>query len=181
MKINEGFAIAFKNLPAYIVKVPAIHKDTPYIQALGKTPSGLFIITSAHNGLRAGYLASFVQQASFEPVIFSVACHPDRYPYRLMLESGKFGISIIPQDDTILMKTFAKGHGPEEDLIMDVEHEDVEGVPLLKNSIGGAVFDVIEIVQPGDHMIVFGQVMDGRLYQGEKEPWVHVRKHALTY
>lgn len=156
-------------------------KEIPFVQVLGKVPSGLFIVTAVHQGKRAGFLASFVQQASFEPLIFSVACHPDRYPYRLMNESGRFGLNLIPEDDKILMKTFAKGHGPEEDLILDVEHEDLDGVPLLKNSLGGIVCDIIEVTQPGDHMIVFGQALDGKYYQPEKQSWVHVRKHALTY
>ena len=158
-----------------------LNKDDPFVQVLGKIPSGLFVVTAAHNGQRAGFLASFIQQVSFSPLIIAVACHPARYPYQLMRESHRFGISLIPDDDKILMKKFAKGHGPEEDLIMDIEHEDVEGVPLLKNSLGGAAFEIVEVVQPGDHMVVFGQVLDGKSYQSEKQPWVHIRKHALTY
>lgn len=158
-----------------------ITKDMDFVQVLGRTPSGLFIVTAAHQNERAAYLASFVQQASFSPLIFSIACHPDRYPYRLIRESKKFGLSIIPEDDKILLKTFAKGHGPDEDLIATVDFQDVSTVPLLKDSLGGAVFEVVNEIKPGDHAIFYGNVLGGALFSTDTKPWVHVRKSALSY
>ena len=158
-----------------------IDKETPFVQALGRTPSGLFIVTAQAGDKRAAYLASFVQQASFSPLVFSIACHPDRYPYSLIKESGKFAINLIPEGDQVLMKTFAKGHGPEDDLIATVDFENIEGVPVLKDAIGAAVFEVTDEVKPGDHAIIFGKALDGVFYQESKSPWVHIRKSALTY
>lgn len=151
------------------------------LAALGRTPSGLFIVTAAHEGRRAAFLGSFVQQASFAPVIFSVAIHPERYPYQIVHTAKKFALNIVPEGDQILMQKFAKGHGPESDPIAEVEHEIVAGVPLLKAALGGAVFDVVGETRPGDHVLVFGQAVDGRLYNADKKPWVHVRKSAKNY
>lgn len=158
-----------------------ITKDTDFVQALGRIPSGLFIVTAAHQNERAAYLASFVQQASFSPLIFSIACHPGRYPYHIIRDSKKFGLSVIPEGDKILMKTFAKGHGPEEDLIATVDFQDVNGVPLLKDSLGGAVFEVVNEIKPGDHAIFYGTAIAGALFSADAKPWVHVRKSALSY
>lgn len=155
--------------------------EQDYLTALGRTPSGLFIVTSAANGRQAAFLGSFVQQASFSPLIFSVAVHPERYPYELMSQSKKFGLSLVGENDQILLKKFAKGHGPESDPISEVSFEVVEGVPLLKDALGGAVFEIIDESKPGDHVIVFGQVLAGRLYDAERKPWVHVRKSAKNY
>lgn len=156
-------------------------KNDAFVQALGKVPSGLFIVTAASGDQRAGFLASFVQQASFDPLVFSIAVHPDRFPYTLMKESKKFAINIIPEGDKVLMKTFAKGHGPDEDLVGTVDFEDCNGVPILKDAIGSAVCEIVSETQPGDHMIVFGKAVAGNFFQEDAKPWVHTRKSAMSY
>lgn len=155
--------------------------ESDFLAVLGKVPSGLFIVTAAHEGKRAAFLASFVQQASFEPLIFSVAVHPERLPYALITTSGKFALNIVSEIDSVLIKTFAKGHGPDTDPIATVTHEDVAGVPLLKDALGGAVFEVVHEARPGDHAIIFGKAIDGRLYRQDVKPWVHTRKSAKSY
>lgn len=151
------------------------------LAVLGKVPSGLFIVTAAREDKRAAFLGSFVQQASFEPVIFSIAVHPDRYPYSLISKSKRFALNVVPENDEILLKTFAKGHGPETDPISGVDHEYFQGMPLLKDAIGGAVFEVVSEIKPGDHAIVFGRALDGKIFHADKKPWVHVRKSAKNY
>ena len=111
----------------------------------------------------------------------SIACHPERYPYTLIKKSQRFGLNVIPEGDKVLMKTFAKGHGPDEDLIASVAHEMVEGVPLLKDALGSAVCEVSEEIKPGDHAIFYGEVKAGLLFDESAKPWVHIRKSALSY
>ena len=41
-------------------------------QAVGHIPSGLFIVTTTDGGKKDGYLASWVQQVSFEPLVLSL-------------------------------------------------------------------------------------------------------------
>jgi flavin reductase (DIM6/NTAB) family NADH-FMN oxidoreductase RutF len=148
---------------------------------LGKVPSGLFIVSAAHNGKRAAYLASFVQQASFKPLIFSVACHPDRYPYQLISSSKRFALNVIPEGDQILLKAFAKGHGPETDPFAAIAHDTLDGLPILKDAIGAATFELISESKPGDHVLLFGQAREGVLFDEGRKPWVHTRKSALNY
>jgi len=156
--------------------------NTPdYIRALGKIPSGLFIVTAADGDQRAAYLASFVQQVSFDPLLICIACHPDRYPYSIIKKSKKFAINIIPENDKVLMKSFAKGHGPDEDPMASVSLEVCDGLPLLKDAIGSAVCEVINETKPGDHALFFGKPKDGILFDESVSPWVHVRKSALSY
>lgn len=148
---------------------------------MGKIPSGLFIVTTAHDDLTAAYLASFVQQISFSPLLFSVACHPERYPYQLIQKSKRFALNLIPEGDQVLLKTFAKGHGPDSDPFASVEHEFIDGLPILKNAIGAATFELVSETKPGDHILLFGAARKGTLFQTDAKAWVHVRKSALNY
>lgn len=148
---------------------------------LGHVPSGLFVVTAAHDGKRAAYLASFVQQVSFTPLLFSIACHPNRYPYQLIQKSGQFGLNVIAENDKILLKTFAKGHGPEEDPLASVSYEEFGGVALLKDALGGAAFKVVSEFKPGDHSLFFGEAVSGKIFDSHAKAWVHTRKSALNY
>lgn len=163
------------------LKSMEMSKNIPFVQALGRVPSGLFIVTAAAGDKRAGYLASFVQQVSIDPLLFMVACHPDRYPYQLIKKAQRFGLSIIPKNDRILMRTFAKGHGPDDNPLLSVSLEVMHGVPLLKDALGGIAFDVVEEVKPGDHVLFIGKPVDGVLFDSDVKPWVHVRTSALNY
>ena len=46
--------------------------------ALGRIPSGLFVLTVRHGGRELGMLASWVQQCSFEPPQISLAINKER-------------------------------------------------------------------------------------------------------
>lgn len=152
-----------------------------FVQVLGRVPSGLFIITSGDGAERAGFLASFVQQVSFKPLILSVACHPDRYPFQIIKKTGKFAINVIPETDKLLVKTFGKGSQAGDDLFAGIAHEMVEGVPLLKDAIGSAVCRVTAETKPGDHVVFFGEAFAGKMFEAGLNPWIHVRKSALSY
>lgn len=153
----------------------------PILNTLGRVPSGLFIVTSADGERKAGFLASFVQQASFEPLLFSVAMQKDRYPYELMQASKRFAINIIPEHDNALIKAFVKGHGPDEDPFQDIEFEILEDVPVLKHALGGVVCEVVEEIEPGDHVIVFGKPIAGKMWDENLKPKIHIRKSAGHY
>ncbi len=160
---------------------PVISKESPVAKALGRVASGLFVVTSVHEGKRAAYLASFVQQVSFDPLVFAIACHPERYPYQLIKASGKFGLSILPDNDKVLLKTFAKGYGPTEDPLSSISTHVILDVPLLKDALAGAVFEVTSETKPGDHVVFFGKALDGVVFDEALKPWVHVRANALNY
>src|SRR5437870_1014997 len=78
-------------------------------KALGRIPSGLFILTASHEGRSSAMLASWVQQCAFEPPAISVALAKDRPIYELVRESKAFAVSIVPEGDTTLMKKYARG------------------------------------------------------------------------
>src|SRR5690554_1181470 len=59
-------------------------------QALGQIPSGCFVMTAAHGGKATGILASWVQQASFDPPMVTVAVKHGRPIQELLESSGHF-------------------------------------------------------------------------------------------
>ena len=58
--------------------------------AIGHIPSGLFIVCAKDDEKIDGYLASWVQQVSFDPLLISLAIKPGRPVYDLIINGGVF-------------------------------------------------------------------------------------------
>src|SRR5262245_40404267 len=82
--------------------------------ALGRVPSGLFILTARHGADETGMLASWVQQCSFEPLLVSVAVRRDRYVAGWLTPDTLFALNVLDENQTDLVAHFGRGFGPGE-------------------------------------------------------------------
>jgi flavin reductase (DIM6/NTAB) family NADH-FMN oxidoreductase RutF len=79
-------------------------------RALGRIPSGVFILTAERDGQPLAMMASWVQQAAFAPPSVSVAIAKERPAHAALSKPGRtFGLSVVPEGDTSLMKKYARG------------------------------------------------------------------------
>ncbi len=148
----------------------------------GKIPSGLFIITVTEGEVREGFLASWVQQASFEPLMISMAMKPDRPMLERILKVGRFGVNIVGHHNNGVMKPFWGMLKPGEDPFTGLDYEiSPRGTLLLTDAMAILECEVRITSQPGDHVIVFGEVVESRLFQPEDKPMTHIRKTAASY
>jgi flavin reductase (DIM6/NTAB) family NADH-FMN oxidoreductase RutF len=79
-------------------------------KAIGRIPSGVFILSAAHNDQATAMMASWVQQAAFDPPAVSVAIGKGRPIGEMIRASGKLALSIVPEGDTSLMKPLRPRH-----------------------------------------------------------------------
>lgn len=149
--------------------------------ALGKIPSGLFILTAAFEDRRTGMLASWVQQASFHPPMVSVAVNKGRAIMPLISDSHQFGLCQIPKDDKVLLRKFASGIDPDEDPFLGFEL--IDGVTSSPVLASGMAFLECELVchmdYEGDHDLFIGKIVNGAFSEGE--PFVHIRPDGFKY
>ena len=82
--------------------------------ALGRLPSGLFILTVRRGDQSTGMLASWVQQAGFDPPMLTVAFHKERYVADWVRASGRFALNQIPAGNKTLLRHFGKGFAAGE-------------------------------------------------------------------
>lgn len=153
---------------------------------LGKTPSGVFILTASDGeGHETGMLASWVQQASFEPPILSVAVNSKRYVKDWLLKSPRAGLSLVGKASSgPFFKKYGKGFDPGEPAFEGVEvTRGTTGVPLLTGSIGALEGRIVSHHEAGDHVIFFLQIENGVAGSrfDSEEPYVHIRKNGFNY
>jgi flavin reductase (DIM6/NTAB) family NADH-FMN oxidoreductase RutF len=155
--------------------------DQALAAALGRVPSGLFILTVRQGEQETGMLASWVQQCSFEPPQVSVAVQRGRFVHGLLADGVAFAVNVLADGQSNLLKHFGKGFSAGEPAFngLDVYHTPA-GVPVLRQALAHLDCRVAGRFATGDHDLVIGQVVGGRPH-ADGPPAVHVRKNGLKY
>ena len=152
--------------------------------AVGHIPSGLFIVAvqDAHSHAIDGYLASWVQQVSFNPLIISLAIKPGRPAYDLIKSCQTFAINVVGDHDKSYLKHFWKGYDSANNPFSELPHERGQhGGVILKQAKSAIECKLISSQRPGDHDIVFAEVLSSYVMNEEAKPLVHIRKSGADY
>jgi flavin reductase (DIM6/NTAB) family NADH-FMN oxidoreductase RutF len=151
-------------------------------KAIGRIPSGVYILTAQHESRRGAILASWVQQASFDPPALSVAMGKQRGILESIQVSKQFALSIIPEDDKSLMKHYARPIAEDADPFAGVRVIDSPGgLPLLADALAWLECRLISTCEFGaDHLLLVGQIVAGEILK-EGKPFMHVRGNGSHY
>jgi flavin reductase (DIM6/NTAB) family NADH-FMN oxidoreductase RutF len=151
-------------------------------KAIGRIPSGVYILTTRHEGRDEVMMASWVQQAAFQPPSVSVAVHKDRPVRDALLAARRFALAVLPQDDTSLMKKYARGAPPGQDPFDGVETLTTPGG--LRVPAGALAYLECELTQAcdfgGDHEIHVARVTAGQVLR-EGKSFTHLRGSGSHY
>jgi len=154
---------------------------SPVARALGRIPSGLFIVTTSRAGRPVGFLGSFVMQMGFAPPTVCVAVGKDRVQLADMRGAGRFGISILDPRSRGLMTPFLRKLPDGESPFAGINlHTTGAGTPILADALAWVDCRIRGEHETGDHVVVFGEVTDGAMLR-EGEPCTHLRKSGLSY
>lgn len=152
--------------------------------SVGHIPSGLFIVAvqDASSNTIDGYLASWVQQVSFNPLIISLAIKPGRPAYELIKAGKPFAINIVGEHDKTYLKHFWKGYDPANNPFTELAHTIGQNGGVVLNQAKSAIeCRVLSSQKPGDHDIVFAEVLSSYVMNEEARPMVHIRKSGADY
>lgn len=153
----------------------------PLAAALGRIPSGIYILTARHGDESTGMLASWVQQAGFDPPTVSVAIGRQRYLCEWLSAGAPFALHVVGHHQTNLMKHFGRGfergQAAFEGLVV---RSSAQQVPLLDEALAYLECAPRGHVDSGDHRVFLAEVTGGDVpHPGE--PLVHLRRSGLKY
>ncbi len=149
--------------------------------ALGRIPSGLFVLTVRNGKHDTGMLASWVQQCSFEPPQVSVAVRKGRYLLDWLAEGTAFIVNVLAEGQKNLLAHFGKGFEPHEPAFEGLEVRHARGqAPVLLEAHAALMCEVVTRFDAGDHMLVIGRVTAGEVLH-EGKPATHVRRSGTHY
>ncbi|MEM9136966.1 MAG: diflavin flavoprotein [Cyanobacteria bacterium P01_F01_bin.42] len=158
-------------------------KDSGLLKALGRISGGLYILTAKKGDVTGAMLASWVAQASFEPLGFTVAVAKDRAIESLMQVDDRFIINILEEGNHMpLMKHFLKRFPPGADRFEGVKTQiGTNGAPLLSEALAYLECRVVSRMECSDHWLVYSEVEEGRVSKTTGQTAVHHRKVASYY
>lgn len=148
--------------------------------SLGRISSGLYIATATLDGQPIGMLASFIEQAGFDPPMVSIAVQPGRALARALEAGSPVGINIIGESGGTLMKPFLKPDEPSpfEGVAMTLE---AGGIPRLHDAVAFLLGEVRGRLEAGDHSLFLCEITAGHLHDPETKPMVRFRRDGLSY
>lgn len=149
--------------------------------ALGRIPTGLYVVSTLQESRPLGFVGSFVMQVGFEPPTVLVAIARGREHLEAIRGTGRYAVSILDSVSQDLMGPFFKRHGPGRSPFDEVEHvKSPAGLPVLTGALAWIECAVASEHEGGDHVVVFGTVEHGELLR-PGDPAVHLRKNGLAY
>eukprot|EP00793_Prasinoderma_coloniale_P005039 PRCOL_00000800-RA len=150
-------------------------------KALGKVSGGLYVVTAAQGDSRSAMIASWVAQASFEPLGLTIAVAKDRAIESLMQEGDAFVLNMLPEGDYGgTMKHFLKRFPPGADRFEGVGFRDAEcGSPVLDAASAHVELRVSDRMETSDHWIVYAEATGGAV--STTKPTATHRRAVASY
>jgi flavin reductase (DIM6/NTAB) family NADH-FMN oxidoreductase RutF len=153
----------------------------PLGAAVGCIPSGLYIVTAGRGDDVAGYLGSFIQQVSLEPLLLMVAMHPQRPTYRLARQHGELVVHVLARGEERLVRLFWDGLGPDGLLALP-HRRSPQGTPILRDVLAYVRCSVLDEWRGGgDHAVLIATAVEGEVLVAGGRPYCYRRASGRTY
>ncbi|KAI7837261.1 hypothetical protein COHA_008875 [Chlorella ohadii] len=155
-------------------------------KALARVSGGLYIVTAAHagsNAAKSAMVASWVSQASFEPLGLTIAVAKDRAIESLMQVGDTFVLNCLGEGEyNQVLKHFLQRFPPGADRFAGIGWRPAgNGSPVLESAIAHMECRVVSRMETPDHWICYAEVEEGEVTKPEARTAVHRRKVASYY
>lgn len=121
---------------------------------------GVYVVGSLDGDRKVGCIANSAMQITSNPVTIAVSINHDNYTNKCIKESNKFSISILNEESNPnIIGTFGFSSSKDINKFNDFEHEVIEGIPVIKDSNGYVVCEVISTLETDTHTIFVGKVI----------------------
>ncbi len=154
-------------------------------KVLGRTPSGVYILTATDGADRAtGMLASWVQQAAFEPPALTVAVNNKRYLNDWLKQSPKLALNLIGENQFAFLKHFGNGFEPDEPAFEGIDTtQSTLGLPVLTEALGYLEGTITNQIETGDHVVYLVEIESAHASEEitAAKPMIHIRKNGFNY
>ncbi|MEH1868725.1 MAG: diflavin flavoprotein [Nostoc sp.] len=157
--------------------------NTELEKALGRITTGLYIITAKKGEIQSAMLASWVTQASLEPLGVAIAVSKDRAIESLMHVGDRFVLNVLEEGKYQgLMKHFLKRFPPGADRFAGVKtYPANNGSPVLAEALAYMECQITSRMDCGDHWVIYSTVQTGRVSKLDALTAAHHRKIGNHY
>lgn len=129
---------------------------------------GVYVVGSLDGNRKVGCIANSVMQITSNPASIAISINHDNYSNECIKKSNKFSVSILNEESNPnIIGTFGFSSSREVDKFSDFDNELIEGVPVIKDSNGYIVCEVISTLETETHTIFVGKVINMDKYDNK--------------
>jgi len=157
--------------------------DSHLDRALGRLSNGLYVLTAKKGEISSAMIATWVMQASLDPMGVAISVAKDRAIESLMQVGDRFVLNVLEEGNSqFLMKHFLKRFAPGSDRFAGVKtYAATNDSPILADALAYLECEVKSRLESSDHWILYSTVQVGRVAKLDALTAVHHRKVGNHY
>ena len=133
---------------------------------------GVYVVGVAHQEIRNAFTAAWVMQVSFDPLLLALSINPQHSSFGLLKRGWVFSVNVLKKGQLDLAAHY--GRPARTDKLASTEWTTGRtGTPLLREAVAWFECRVLAEYPAGDHVLVLGQVINGKLLDAEAEPMTY--------
>jgi flavin reductase (DIM6/NTAB) family NADH-FMN oxidoreductase RutF len=137
--------------------------------------AGVYVIGVAGEGGQDAFTAAWVMQVSFDPPLLALSIHPGHASYPLLQAGRGFTVSVLGEGQEAMARHFGFTSGRERDKLAGTRwRPGSRGAPILEDALAWFECELVGGMPAGDHELVVGRVVDGRLNAADARPLTYV-------
>ena len=117
-------------------------------------------------------------QVSFEPLLLALSINPHHSSYKLLQQGQAFSVNVLNRDQLDLAAHYGQPAAADK-LVSTAWTTGRTGAPLLRDAVAWFECQVADEHQAGDHVLVLGKVIDGKLLDAKAEPMTYRETGAM--
>ncbi|MCA9105946.1 MAG: flavin reductase family protein [Planctomycetales bacterium] len=153
--------------------------ESVYERLFRRVNREVWVVTAAHEGHQSGLLATWVSQASIDPIrpYVLVGIAPNHFTGELLSASGGFVVHLPSRDQARQVISFALGSGRDRDKLEGWDWTTgPSGAPRLSELPYWLECRSRAVLQGGDRLYVWAEAIDGAAPDGD---WAPLCEHDL--
>lgn len=123
-----------------------------YRSAISHFATGVTVVTTTGRDGPAGMTANAICSLSLEPLLMLVCLEETSRTLVAVRESGRLAVNVLAQSQQPLSSVFAS-KAPEPEKFHGVGYDEVDGVPVLHDTVAWLTGEVQDLLPGGDHLI----------------------------
>jgi flavin reductase (DIM6/NTAB) family NADH-FMN oxidoreductase RutF len=134
---------------------------------------GVYLVGVSHGDRRNAFTAAWVMQVSFDPLLLALSINPRHSSYALLKEGSAFGINVLKKSQLDLAEGYGRPANADKKLTSTEWTTGRFGLPLLREALAWFECEVVREHPAGDHVLVLGKVINGKLLDSQAEPMTY--------
>ena len=139
---------------------------------------GVYVVSTKNDNKSTGCIVNSIMQVTNDTIALSV--NHQNYTNESLKKNKKFAISILSTDvDDNVIPVFGFQSGRDCEKFKDIEKIDVQGIDVIKNSIGYLICELTDkVIETDTHSLFLAKILDGDILNN-KEPMTYAYYHKV--